>query len=582
DQAGLVDALDDPGPRESYSDAGYQRIRRLAGELNQLRGRAGGAGTSGWAGLSDLVADTERALLLDVETASRPGPVGRVHLDAFADVVAEFAAGAEVPTLSALLDYLATAEDAEDGLSPGEVDVATDRVQILTVHAAKGLEWELVAVPNLVKEVFPGRRRTGTWLTNPAELPVTLRGDAPDLPEPALSTSGANTANRKELEDAFKAHQGDLEQRRLEEERRLLYVAITRAERCLLLSGHWWGTTDKARGPSAFLTEIAQAGADGVVVEHWAEQPADGEPNPVTATPRIDRWPTDPLGHRRAEVARGAELVLEELRRRRRADPAAPGPTQLSLFESGAACGDGADDPDNWAADVDALLAERTAAREARPEVALPAALSVSQLVELAANPEALAARLRRPMPVPPNPHARRGTAFHAWLEQRFGATRLLDLDELPGAADEGAAGDDELAALRTAFLASAWAERRPIEVEVPFETVLFDRADDGDPDRAGTDGIAVRGRMDAVFADPDGGVTVVDWKTGAVPDEARLPALSVQLAAYRLAWAALSSAELSKVRAAFHYVRGDVTLRPADLLDAEGLRALLRAIPDG
>ena len=119
--------------------------------------------------------------------------------------------------------------------------------------------------------------------------------------------------------------------------------------------------------------------------------------------------------------------------------------------------------------------------------MALPSALSVSQLVELAADPDALAARLRRPMPFPPNPHTRRGTAFHAWLEQRFGATRLLDLDELPGAADDGAADDDELDALRAAFLTSEWADRRPTEVEVSFETEV--------------DGIGVRGRMDAVFA---------------------------------------------------------------------------------
>jgi DNA helicase-2/ATP-dependent DNA helicase PcrA len=585
EQAGLVDALDDPGDRANYSAAGFRRISRLSKELDHLRGRAGGAGTSGWAGLPDLVADTERALLLDAETAARPGPVGRVHLDAFADVVADFAAGAEVPTLSALLDYLAAAEDAEDGLSPGEVEVATDRVQILTVHAAKGLEWELVAVPNLVERVFPGQRRTGTWLSNPAELPVVLRGDAPDLPVPEFPPDG----NRKELEEAFKAHTADLEERRLEEERRLFYVAITRAEHSLFLSGHWWGTTDRMRGPSPFLTEVAEVGPAAVVVEHWAEQPGDDEPNPVTATPRTGHWPIDPLGPRRAEVARGADLVREELRRLRRADPEAPDPTQLSLFESGgngSAGPDGPgpagtepepDDPDNWVADVDALLAERAAAREARTEVALPAALSVSQLVEMAADPDALAARLRRPMPFPPNPHARRGTAFHAWLEQRFGATRLLDLDELPGAADEGAAGDDTLEALRAAFLASAWAERRPIEVEVPFETVVFDGGAEDSAERAG---IAVRGRMDAVFADPDGGVTVVDWKTGALPDESKLPELSVQLAAYRLAWAALSGTDVHKVRAAFHYVRQDVTLRPADLLDADGLRALLRSVP--
>ena len=185
-------------------------------------------------------------------------------------------------------------------------------------------------------------------------------------------------------------------------------------------------------------------------------------------------------------------------------------------------------DPEGWAEDVDVLLAERAAAR-ARPTVALPVAAlgragSWSWPPTRPVSPPAL----RRPLPLPPNPHARRGTAFHAWLEQRFGAAQLLDLDELPGAADEGAASDDALAELQEAFLASAWADRRPVEAEVPFETVIA--------------GVGVRGRMDAVFADPDGGYTVVDWKTGpAARRTPRLPALAVQLAAYRLAWAALA-----------------------------------------
>jgi DNA helicase-2/ATP-dependent DNA helicase PcrA len=187
--------------------------------------------------------------------------------------------------------------------------------------------------------------------------------------------------------------------------------------------------------------------------------------------------------------------------------------------------------------------------------------------VELAADPAALAQRLRRPLPHPPNPLARRGTAFHAWLEHRFGSTRLIDLDELPGAADEGAAPDAELTVLQEAFLASEWAARSPHEVEVPFETVV--------------DGIGLRGRMDAVFADPDGGWTVVDWKTGALPEPERRPAISVQLAAYRMAWAALSGAPTEQVRAAFHYVRHDHTVRPVDLLDENGLRDLLRTIPE-
>jgi DNA helicase-2/ATP-dependent DNA helicase PcrA len=94
-------------------------------------------------------------------------------------------------------------------------------------------------------------------------------------------------------------------------------------------------------------------------------------------------------------------------------------------------------------------------------------------------------------------------------------------------------------------------------------------------------DGLAVRGRMDAVFQDDDGGWTVIDWKTGRVPEADQMPALAVQLAAYRLAWAQLRHVPVDRVRAAFHYVRHDRTLRPADLLDANGLKALVRSVPE-
>ncbi|MGH3785837.1 MAG: UvrD-helicase domain-containing protein [Pseudonocardiaceae bacterium] len=533
EQAGLVDALDSPGDPTRYSELGYQRLGALASELRALRRRVTQP-------LTDLVADAERTLLLDTESLARPGPVGRAHLDAFADVVADFNAASPRAGLPALLDYLLTAEDAEDGFEPGEIEVAHDRVQIVTVHAAKGLEWEVVAVPHLVDGVFPAAKKSSSWLRTITELPVALRGDRADLPflEPL------DGADQKELAQRLAAHEAEFGARRLLEERRLLYVALTRAQRSLLASGHHWGETGSSpRSPSDFLLQIHDI--EQCVIDQWAPAPSEGEVNPLDTAPRQMPWPGDPLGTRREAVGEGADLVREAL-----ADPHAR------------ACGE-----PGWQREIDVLLAERDA-RRSQQRVVLPAHLAVSQLVELADDPSALAARLRRPLPCAPNPMARRGTAFHGWLERRFGSTRLIDHDDLPGAADEGAAPNCELGLLQAAFLASEWAARNPYDVEVPFETVF--------------DGVGVRGRMDAVFADADadGGWTVVDWKTGMVPDGVALRAISVQLAAYRLAWSALSGTPLRRVRAAFHYVRDNLTVRPADLLDADGLCDLLRTIP--
>ncbi|WP_306746020.1 ATP-dependent helicase [Saccharothrix yanglingensis] len=646
EQAGLADALDDPGDPTAYSAEGYRRIRRLGAELSALRRRLDQP-------LPELVADVERTLLLDIEAMARPGGVGRAHLDAFADVVDDFAAASPSATLPALVDYLYTAEQAEDGLEPGEVEVAPNRVQVLTMHSAKGLEWHVVAVPHVVKDIFPGRKKSSSWLRSVTALPADLRGDAEDLPTLRVPPG----ADRKEVEEALVRHEEDFDARRLVEERRLLYVALTRSEHSLLVSGHWWAESgEKPKGPSAFLTELREAvlaaehpPAD---IAHWAPRPGEDDPNPLASQTKTAQWPADPLGRRRAAVAEGAELVLAALERHLAGpvpaaepepaepepvpdepgpvepvdlepppdfdyeppeepdddepplpepdhpepdhpepdhpepdhpepdhpepEPAEPEPAEPEPAEPAepaeqdgpAAPEEDPDDPEGWARDVDVLLAERAAAADRRERVVLPDHLSVSQLVELAADPDLLARRLRRPLPFPPNPLARRGTAFHTWLEQRFGVRRLFDLDELPGAADEDASPDADLTPLQEAFLRSEWGDRAPHDVEVPFEAEI--------------DGLSVRGRMDAVFADEDGGWTVVDWKTGRVPDAERLPALSVQLAAYRLAWAALTGTPVAKVRAAFHYVRHEHTLRPVDLLDADGLRDLVRSVPTG
>ncbi|GAB2726896.1 ATP-dependent helicase [Nocardia thraciensis] len=623
ERAGLTDAIADPGAAEQYSDNGYQRITDLGRELAGLRERGGQS-------LPELVADVERTIGVGVETQARRaaagGGAGREHLDAFAEVVAGYATDHRA-SLPGLLAFLAAAEEVENGLEPGEVEVARDRVQVLTVHAAKGLEWEVVAVPHVVRGVFPSGAAAGTWLGALAELPTSLRGDrqrdaappdreaapqatthnpadrsaatpatAPDMPDASAYHSSASRPttsdgvpvldlsdlyDRSDLDRAIKQHKEALNRRRLDEERRLFYVALTRTERALFVSAHHWAETGSTpKGPSDFLLDVKGPAerpdsplAATVRIDHWADPPDADAVNPFTDNPASADWPRDPLGKRRTAVQEGAALVRTAMTE----DPAASGgaaePTgQLSLFdETDSAAADSETDPEGWAADVDALLVEHFAADDRVREVELPGQLPATALVELRADPAKLAARLRRPLPYPPSPFARRGTAFHAWIQQWFGATRLLGLDELPGAADSGAA-DADLIRLQEAFLSSPWADRNPVEVEVAFETSL-----------AGT---LIRGRMDAVFAEPGGRWLVVDWKTGAAPTRTEEPAVEMQLAVYRLAWARLLAARtgadeheiLEKVGAAFHYVRTGRTIAPPELPDPEELAALIEA----
>jgi DNA helicase II / ATP-dependent DNA helicase PcrA len=556
DPGSLIEALDDLGDQAGFSPAGHSRLAALAAELRELRSRVARP-------LPDLVGEVERALGLDIEVAARPGrdmASARADLDAFADAAAAFAGDQEEPTLGAFLAYLTAAEDEEFGLESGRVGDG-DTVTLATVHASKGLQWAAVVVPGLSAgrkaQVFPAKPRfVSRWTENARLIPFGLRGDAADLPAlpsldaGALASFGAACAARD-----------------LGEERRLAYVATTRAAFWLACTGYWWADASSPLGPSVFLEEVRAACEAGAgTVAYWAESPEEDAENPALAEPPSATWPAEPQGRQQEAVREAADLVHAALDAGR-AQPAQD--ETLTAADQALLAA--------WDTETGLLLAEREEWRaEAASAVWLPPRLSVSSLVMMARDPAELARQIRRPMPRPPAPQARRGTAFHRWLEERFSQQRLIDPGDLLGAVDDPAAGDpadgdaNDLAALRELFESGEWGNRWPAEVEVPFETLIAGRP--------------VRGRIDAVFGDaPAGGFDVVDWKTGYPPGSAaEHQAVAVQLAAYRLAWAQLAGVPADQVRAAFYYVRRDLTLRPADLLDEAGLAALIEHIPAG
>ncbi len=519
----LCDALEDPGDLD-YSDEARERFALLADELRVCRRAVGEP-------ILDLVRRIIDVTGIDVELASSVSPAAaarRENLDLFVQAVADFQAIDGQVTLPALLAWL----DAEDEFGQG-LDVATpseaDSVKLLTVHRSKGLEWDAVFLVGVVKDKFPTNRGRSTWLKSPEVMPASLRGDARDLPQLEGHTADAIA----DLKERRKRHERT-------EELRLAYVAWTRARHHLSVSCWRWAPHLKGGlGPSPYVVDTRDAIAGwGAEPERWADVVEKGEPNPYAERSPDLPWP---ISHHTAEVDRriaAAELV------RTAEDPMLDDVLLLEQVQQ-------------WDDEIARLLEE--AARERAPvtEVPMPSSLSATALSRLRDDPEGFAADRARPMPRQPSPAARFGTRFHAWVEARFGQQELFDPDELPGRGDAGIEDDADLKEVIAAFESGPFATRPPHAVEAAFALVLA--------------GQVVRGRIDAVYEEPDGSFLVVDWKTNA-----RQSADPLQLAVYRLAWAELRGVPVEQVRAAFYYVRSGELVEPDGLPGRAEVEALI------
>ena len=603
-QAVLLDAVDRP-PTPGWADEGRPAISeeavrrvRLLGE--RLRAVREGVGRS-------ITEQVERAILimgtLDDVIADPLSMGGRAALDEFIAVTAAYEKETPGASLGSFLAYLDMADKREDGLDAPLGEPDPKAVQILTIHGSKGLEWDGVVVFGMSDGVFPSHRsktrswrdeppKSTAWVTDNGALPHPWRGDKADLPPFEFDVEGEkkpSTAFKKWLDGEYGASLGEHAER---EERRLAYVAMTRARSAQLLVGSWTSQMDKkVRHPSRYLMEasaelVGQAetvsedvverlgqgtawssgswrdvgveSADGSAVCVLAPAPSEEEQASLGGAQTSEAFPPAP-GPSRQRVADAAASVRAQMRELAQ---------DRDVFEALAELGD-----DPAVRDTVALIEEDRLGRQV-PVVDLWAervpATSVSAMLQ---DADEFACDMRRPMPVKPSSFSALGTVFHAWAERELhvaGAdpvSEAVDPSAVASGEDVALAGGNDGAdeALLTAkerellerlrenfraFVVGELADYRAVAIEEAFSVEVG--------------GVSVQGRIDAVFERVSGEgqrFLVVDWKSGQPVTRQTKPEklayFATQLRLYRRAWAARMGVDPSEVGAMVAFLAG-------------------------
>lgn len=486
-----------------FTDSGWDGLLNAAQFFHDLRRHVD-------LSIPDMVNLTATALGLDVEAAASPHHSPAAFRESFDDMVHAYLAIPAEHSLRGFVSWLAEVEKRER-MTPRTDEPEPGVVQVLTVHASKGLEWDVVALPRWTQPPIPatGKLRGDKsksanemgWLQLGA-LPRKFRQDRQFLPE--FNWEGIGTIDELFLEsedytERLKTHLI------LPEERRLMYVAVTRARHHLWISGSWFegkGTTAKV--PSTYWEELAAAGLlDNAVIDDAPELNPDAVGTPVV-------WPpVDPLGSaaNRAAYERARDAVEN---------------ASIDV------------DP----ADIRAM--DQLLAHESIGAAEIPIRIPASRYAEWSMDLAKVKEGNRRPVPTRPYRAARLGTEVHLWIERGGFDDDFVDgwdeVNDLPET-------DSAMENLKATYLASRWPGLTPafreLEILLPQGSHI------------------VVCKIDAVYQ-IDGRWTVVDWKTGGKPTEAEKDAKAMQLVLYRRALATLLGIDPTEVDAVLYYLAHD------------------------
>ena len=558
----------------ALSPAGLYQAKRLGRILQEANAAAN-------LELVDFISWAERALGLDVEAAARVdvNEVGARALAALRAQATSFKSQNPEAGAQVFLGWLNAAQDQERGLELPEVEPAPGAVQVLTVHASKGLEWDIVVVPGLVEANFPSYRSrpkedytvlANSWITQVSEFPHTLRRDYDSLP-PCPFIGLSPQAGKDAILAAGEEYRSELGKWEVAEERRLAYVAYTRARSQLLLTtSHYAALSKTPKMTSRFLKELERS----QMVQFLADDERDDDlSNRALDQSSVSVWPhqLDALaGLEEPGVADApGQAVLGKqaglsLRLRAAALVSAAGGGQGAGSEEALQIPEGlAPQLDDWWRQARLLLQERQIRQENGQEIVLPSHLAATAMAKV--GKEDFIMSLRRPLPPPPSKAARLGTAFHEEMSQRLNSEgTLLSLAE---------AGSDRLSPADRKQV-NDWldnvADLEILQGYSPYATEI--------DQEIRLAGFNVRCRIDAVFKAVEKGRAqwlIVDWKTGG--QRVRVDQLSL----YVHAWAASQGVDISQVRAAYVYVQdGHVDeLRPRQIIGLDVFKERLETL---
>ncbi|MDY5584841.1 MAG: ATP-dependent DNA helicase [Arcanobacterium sp.] len=578
--------------------------------------------------LREVITEAAKILQLQVTAESRAsgGATIRSAIEGFKRMGDAFS-DRDGGSLAAFIKWLELAEQHDrDGVEQAEDAPAVINleeeivekpgiVQILTMHAAKGLEWDYVVIPDLVSGKIDSDsvKSAKPWMRDAEAIPDQLRVDAMHIPQ--FSFADVVDSMPPELKPGeqkvflgyeLSRYQKKFIQHIQSEQRRLLYVAATRPKKQLILTSYAFNEPEDiyhvldlkegiielaeeiqlaqdsiAQGeepewsnlkkkfkfipPSGYLNEIKNATEFPLLAD------TGNEPSPLN--PSFFSWYQDKFAWIFTELDTREITSLDELQKILKHEAATnltelswpagnlrgieivPGKRSNELFDENIS--------DSESISVGGVELIFNSAEYVLNQALIehnnvgnfePEYLTASNVVSLFKDSEEFLKEQIRPMPRKPIEAAYTGTEVHAKIASHFSGVLKLDLDELEAWNKTDLDLDDDANKDLMQAQINELINRFETSEFAELEPIAIEK-----PMEFLLAGKPIRCVIDAVFDTSKipgrRKVTIVDWKTGRKPTSELLESRKLQLALYTHAWAKTTGTSLDDIEAIFYYL---------------------------